>query len=109
MYPGSLTMGQPVQVRVPPVLAAAHRPELALRRGNAEGYTFLGMLIEVPLATILSGYVDRWLRRRGPGLPWRPRPVPEEDLGPLPGDARAANGSTRNTARKKLKKQRRKR
>ena len=108
VYPGPLTINQPVQVRVPLSWLPSTDPNL-LSAGNAEGYTFLGMLIEVPLTTILSGYVDRWLGRRSPGLPWRPRPVPEEDPGPLPGDARTANGSTRNTARKKLKKQRRKR
>ena len=108
VYPGSLTIDQPVQVRLPLSRLPFTDPNL-LSAGNAEDYAFLGMLIDVPLATILSGYVDRWLGRRSPGLPWRPRPVPEEDLGPLPGDARTANGSTRNTARKKLKKQRRKR
>jgi hypothetical protein len=108
VYPGPLTIGQPVQIRVPLSWLPPLDPNLLSDR-DAEGYMYLGMLVDVPLTAMLSGYVDRWLGRRSPGLPWRPRPVPEEDLGPLPGDARKANGSTRNTARKKLKKQRRKR
>jgi hypothetical protein len=108
VYPGALTIGQPVQVRLPLSWLPPLDPNLP-SASNAEGDTFFGMLIDVSIATILSGYVVRWLGRRSPGLPWRPRPVPEEDLEPVPGDARTANGSTRNTARKKLKKQHRKR
>jgi len=104
---GALAIGQPISVRAPLWRWPSPGQQL-LTNSSAEGFIYLGMLIDVTLASILSGYVRRWLRR-SPGRPWRPRPVPEEDLVPLPGDALPANGSTRNTAREKLKKQRRRR
>jgi hypothetical protein len=107
VYPGALAIGRPVLVR-PPLWRWPSGQQL-VTSGNAAWLTLLGMIIDVTLASIMSGYVVRWLGRRSPGLPWRPRPVPEEDLVPVPGDARPANWSTRNTARKKLEKQHRKR
>jgi hypothetical protein len=108
VHAGALAIGQPISVRAPVWRWAISGLQLPDDRG-AERFTLLGMLVDVMLASTLSGYVLRWLGRRVPGLPWRPRPVPEEDLVPLPVRARPANWSTRNTARKKLKKQHRKR
>jgi hypothetical protein len=65
VYPGALATGQPVQVRVP-LSWPPYGPDL-LTAGSAEGYTFLGMLIDVTLTTFLTGFVVRWLGRRSPG------------------------------------------
>jgi hypothetical protein len=79
-----------------------------LTDGNADWLNLLGMFADVALVTT-SGYVLRRLGRRHPGLLWRSRPVPEEEPVTIPAAAQPANSSTRNTARKKLKRQRHKR
>ncbi|HUN30798.1 MAG TPA: hypothetical protein VMU95_02170 [Trebonia sp.] len=98
VYPGAIPVGQPTPLR------ASLLGQQLLTDGSADQDLFVGMVVDVALASALAGYVVRWLGRGRP-LPWRPRPLPEED--PFP--ARPANGGTRNTARKKLQRQRRRR
>jgi hypothetical protein len=102
VYVGALAIGRPIAVHAPSWRWPSSGQQL-LTGGSADGLALLAMLIDVTLANMLSGYVLRWQARGRPGLPWGSRPVPE---GPVP---LSASQSTRNTSRKKLERQRRKR
>jgi hypothetical protein len=91
-------------------LAAMGRPagQQLLNDGSAAWFTLIGMAADVAIV-ITSGSVLHKLGRWRPGLPWRSQPIPGEEPVTIPAHAQPANSSTRNTARKKLKRQRHKR